>query len=147
MNNVSIYDIPNRKILINHALYLPLSLIFVIWCLPYKTPTVGSQHTRTPFSTVPQFNLGNNMMETFVMLIGKGFNVFRKKIKKECRKWSFNDMLQPVALYGEIRSRTISLQFSAFSLPRNFLQTFSNAFVIKPSFLCSGGKQIFDVIS
>jgi hypothetical protein len=37
-------------------------------------------------------------------------------------------MLNPTALHDEISSCTISLQFSALSLPRKFLQTFSNAF-------------------
>jgi len=41
---------------------------------------------------------------------------------------TFNDMLHPITLSGEISSCTISVQFSALSLPRNFLQTFSISF-------------------
>jgi hypothetical protein len=35
--------------------------------------------------------------------------------------------MHSIGLYGEIGSCTISLCFSAFSLPRKALQTFSNA--------------------
>jgi len=89
MNNVSMYDILTRKILISHSLYLPLPLIFAIWCLPYKTPAVVSQLIRTPFSTVLLFNMGNNPTEPFVVFIGDGSNIIRKKIQKGVQKMKF----------------------------------------------------------
>jgi hypothetical protein len=52
---------------------------------PCKTQAVVSQHIKTPFSTVPLFNLGNNLMEPFVfssqrapMLSGKNSNGMQK---------------------------------------------------------------------
>ena len=51
-----------------------------------------------------------------------------EKSKWKCTKWSFKDMLYLIVVYGEISSCTISVSFSAYSLPRKFLQTFSNVF-------------------
>jgi len=51
-----------------------------------------------------------------------------KKSEWECRQWSFDYMLHPIPLCNEIGSCTIALQFSSFSLPRKFLQAFSDAF-------------------
>jgi hypothetical protein len=39
-------------------------------------------------------------------------------------EYVFNDILHPATLYYEISCYTISLQFSAFLLPRKFPQTF-----------------------
>jgi len=66
-------------------------------------------------------------MEPFAVFIGDGSRVFREKIRMGMQE-IVNDMLHPIALYGEISSCTISLQVSDFLLPRKFLQTFWNNF-------------------
>ena len=68
-------------------------------------------------------------MEPFAMFIGDGSITFRKESKRECRKYSFSDMLhQQQALFDENICYKISLQFPAFSCPIKCVQAFPNSF-------------------
>ena len=82
----------------------------------------------TPISTAPIFNLGNILIETFTVFIGDSSHVFwEKNPNGNAKKWSINDKSHSTALHAGIRPSTISMQFSAISLPRLFLQTFQTS--------------------
>ena len=48
---------------------------------PYKTTIVVSQHIWSSFSTLPLFNLGSILMETFATMIRGDTHFFRNKSK------------------------------------------------------------------
>ena len=50
------------------------------------TPTAVSQQIWTPYSTVPVFRLGNNLVETLALFISEGCRVFRIKIQMGMQK-------------------------------------------------------------
>ena len=89
MNSVSIYGILTTKIFIKHSLHVILPLLFTNWCLPYKIPSVVSQHICTAFSTIPLLSLGNILVKPFVRFIRHSFHVFRKKIQMGMQKVKF----------------------------------------------------------
>jgi hypothetical protein len=73
--------------------------------------------------------LGNTVMELSAMFIRDVSHIVKKKkCHCDCTKLIFNNILHPTALYDKITSCTISLLFSAFALPIQFIQTFSDAF-------------------
>jgi len=105
-----------------------LPLIFASWCLPYKTAAVDSQHTWTPFSTIPLLILGNILMEPFAMFIRDVSHVFRKKIQmgmqKMKLKWPATPHQHCTMILAPAQFHCIFLFFIA----KKFLQSFSNAF-------------------
>jgi hypothetical protein len=91
------------------------------------TLAVVSLHISTPFSIALLFNLGNVLIEPSVTVHRRQLPcVMGKKYNRE--RESSNDQLHSIALHAGIRPSTILLLFSAFSLPREYLLTFSNVF-------------------
>ena len=72
------------------------------------------------FWEISWWNLSRCSSETAPMLSEKN-QMWMQKMK-------FQPYVTPLALCDKISSCTISIYFSAFTLPRKFLQTFSNAF-------------------
>jgi hypothetical protein len=114
MNKVSIYGIRTRKKNLIFAAY-SFPLIFASWCLPYKTPAVVSHHNWD--FPLYFFSIWEISWWNFRLVYRRRLPSFQgEESKCDCRKLSFHDMIHSIALCGEIRTCTISLQFSAFSL-------------------------------
>ena len=85
----------NYKKLIKHSLHLLLPLTFASLCLPHKTPSVVSQHSWTPFSTLHFSHLGTILTELFIMFFGDSCLAFREKIQKGMQKMKFQWHVTP----------------------------------------------------
>ena len=117
-----VYGIITTKKSIKHPLCLLFHLTFTSWSLPYKTPAVTSQYMWTPIFHCTSCLFGKCPVDwTWLPTFQE------KKSKWKWRKWRLNYTLNSTALYDEISSCIILLQYSAFTLPGKLLQTISNA--------------------
>ena len=80
VNTVSVYNVlPKNKGNIRNSFCRLVSLVFFCWCLPYKPPTVISQHICVPFDTVSFFHSVFILMKPFTMLVRDGCHISRGK--------------------------------------------------------------------
>jgi len=110
---------------------------FLFCCLMYSPVGVPlaavNNHTQTTFSTVPTFQMESILTEPSSLFIGKASEVFGGRNPNGNAENEVSMTLHRTALYDEISCCKISMLFFPFSLPRNFLQLFSNASKVRLS--------------
>ena len=83
-------------------------LVFFCWCLPYKRPTVGSQHICVPFATVSFFPFGIYPDATFHHARQRRLPYFPEKIQVGLQEMGFP---RHVAPHGKVREKQVLHDF------------------------------------